>query len=130
MTGFGVEHGTTWTPIEQLKTKLVYSILMKKRMKLKGYSPRKAHQSIDAIQKQLSASGERDDWPYFDQEDGEQVEAVVDGPTKLIIVAARWIYHCERCNIDHGKRRRMTLNIVMQKLHRRLGLAEKAIKID
>ena len=30
-------------------------------MKLKGYSPRKAHESIDAIQKQLSAS-ERDYW--------------------------------------------------------------------
>ena len=65
--------------------------------------------------------------PHFSREEWA-LDAVVDGPTKLIIVAARWIYHCERCNIDHGKRRRMTLNIVMQKLQRRLGLAEKAIK--
>jgi hypothetical protein len=45
-----------------------------------------------------------------------------------LIVAARWIYHCERCKIDHGKRRRMTLKIVMQKLNKRLGLAEEARK--
>ena len=59
--------------------------------------------------------------PQFSREEWA-LEADVEGGTKLLIVAARWIYHCERCKIDLGKRRRMTLKIVMQKLHRRLIL--------
>ena len=45
---------------------------------------------------------------------------------KVLIAKARWIYHCERCKIDHGTRRRMNLEIVMQRLDRRMKIAEEA----
>ena len=190
VTGFGVEHAKEWTPIEQLKTKLVYAILIEKRMKLKGYSPRKAHESIDGIQKKLTAN-ERDYWwrmthglisvrkiesKWKKMENGEPVgskcpmcdetedrehyeygckdseelrkrvairagrqpplisreewalEVEVEEDMKMMIATARWIYHCERCKIDLGKRRRMNIKIVMQKLDRRLETAEEAKK--
>ena len=53
------------------------------------------------------------------------LEVEVEEDMKLMIVAARWIYHCERCKIDMGQRR-MNIKIVMQKLDRRLETAEEA----
>ena len=48
---FGVENEGDWTPIERLKTKIVYEILTKKRNKIKDYIPNKAHKTVHKIQK-------------------------------------------------------------------------------
>ena len=50
-----------WQPLEGLRTKLIYNTLMNKRLKLKKYKPRKTHENIQTIQKELTAN-ERDYW--------------------------------------------------------------------
>ena len=52
------------------------------------------------------------------------LETDVEETLKVLIAKARWVYHCERCNIDHGKRKRMNLEIVMQRLDRRMKVIE------
>ena len=52
------------------------------------------------------------------------LEMDVEETLKVLIAKARWVYHCERCNIDHGKRKRMNLEIVMQRLDRRMKVIE------
>jgi len=62
LSGMGVEEEKEgWTPIERLKTRQIYDRLIKKRMKLKNYEPKKAHKAVHTIQKQLTAN-ERDYW--------------------------------------------------------------------
>jgi hypothetical protein len=50
-----------WTPIERLTTKQAYDRLVRTRMKLKNYEPKKAHRTVHGIQKNLTAN-ERDYW--------------------------------------------------------------------
>ena len=50
-----------WTPIERLKTRQAYDRLIRTRMKLKNYKPKKAHKIVQGIQKQMTAN-ERDYW--------------------------------------------------------------------
>ena len=50
-----------WVPIEKLKSKQIYNILISKRMKLKNDTPSRAHKTISSIHKSLSAE-ERDYW--------------------------------------------------------------------
>jgi hypothetical protein len=64
-----------------------------------------------------SATFSKEEWAL----DKEMEEGV-----KVLIAKARWIYHCERCKIDQGKRRRMNLEIVMQRLDRRMKITEEA----
>jgi len=54
------------------------------------------------------------------------LEAEVEEKLKLMIAKVRWIYHCERCKIDQGKRRRMNIEIIMQRLDRRMKIIEEA----
>ena len=56
------------------------------------------------------------------------LEEEVEEKTRVLIAKARWIYHCERCKIDLGKRRRMNLEIVMQRLDRRMEIVAEASK--
>ena len=48
----------------------------------------------------------------------------------LIITKARWIYHCERCKMDMGRRRKLNIEVLMNRLERRVrvvkGAAEEA----
>ena len=48
----------------------------------------------------------------------------------LIIAKARWIYHCERCKMDMGRRRKLNIEVLMNRLERRVrvvkGAAEEA----
>jgi hypothetical protein len=61
-SGMGVdEEKEGWTPIERLTTRQTYDRLIRRRMKLKDYTPRKAHKIVHTIQKQLTAN-ERDFW--------------------------------------------------------------------
>jgi hypothetical protein len=61
-SGMGVdEEKGGWTPIERMKTKQIYDRLIRKRMRLRDYTPKKAHTHVNEIQKQLSAT-ERDYW--------------------------------------------------------------------
>jgi hypothetical protein len=62
LSGMGVdEEKGGWTPIERLKTRQVYDRLIRTRMKLRKYEPRKAHKAVHQIQKQMKAT-ERDYW--------------------------------------------------------------------
>ena len=60
-SGFGVENEGDWTPIDKLKTKIVYEVLTKKRKKIKDYIPNKAHKTVHKIQKYLTLE-ERKYW--------------------------------------------------------------------
>ena len=62
---------------------------------------------------------DKEEWA-LDKEMGEKV--------KVLIAKARWIYHCERCKIDQGKRKRMNIEIVMQRLDRRMKIVDEASK--
>ena len=57
----GLMIGTTWTPINKLMTKQIYGQLMMKRMKMKKYKPKQAHDNLQKIQANLTAM-ERDYW--------------------------------------------------------------------
>jgi hypothetical protein len=62
LSGMGVEEEKGgWTPIERLKTKQAYDRLIRTRMKLKDYEPRKAHEIVHTIQRMMTAN-ERDYW--------------------------------------------------------------------
>jgi hypothetical protein len=56
------------------------------------------------------------------------LETEVEVGLRVLIAKARWIYHCERCKIDIGKRRRMNIEIVMQRLDRRMKIIAEADK--
>ena len=53
------------------------------------------------------------------------LETSMEMTLKVMIAKARWIFHCERCKIDNGKRKRMNLTVVMQRLDRRMKIVEK-----
>ena len=62
LSGMGVdEEKGGWTPIERLSTKQAYDRLVRTRMKLRNYEPKKAHRAVHGIQKNLTAN-ERDYW--------------------------------------------------------------------
>ena len=60
-TGFGIYLRDEWIPIEELKSKQIYKILIGKRMKRKNYKPSKTHKIVSTIQRKLTAK-ERDYW--------------------------------------------------------------------
>jgi hypothetical protein len=57
----GIEIDGEWRSIETIRTKEVYAILMKKRLKLINYIPKEAHKNIKQINKKLTPK-ERDFW--------------------------------------------------------------------
>jgi hypothetical protein len=60
--GMGVnEEKGGWIPIERLTTKQAYDRLIRTRMKIRNYEPKKAHRAIHGIQRKLTAK-ERDYW--------------------------------------------------------------------
>jgi hypothetical protein len=62
LSGMGVEEEKGgWIPIERLTTRQAYDRLIKKRMTLRQYIPKKAHKAVHEIQKQMTAN-ERDYW--------------------------------------------------------------------
>jgi hypothetical protein len=62
LSGMGVEEEKGgWTPIESLTTRQAYDRLIRTRMRLKNYEPKKAHRTVHSIQKLLTAN-ERDYW--------------------------------------------------------------------
>ena len=62
LSGMGVdEEKGRCTPIERLKTRQAYDRLIRTRMKLKNYKPRKgpkAHKIVQGIQKQMKRTNE------------------------------------------------------------------------
>ena len=46
---------------------------------------------------------------YFSREEWG-LETEMEEETMIMIATARWIFHCERCKIDMGKRRRMDMS--------------------
>ena len=40
----------------------------------------------------------------------------------ITIAKARWVFHCERCQIDHKRRRRFQLKVVLDRTQRRMQL--------
>ena len=57
----GIEMDGEWRAIDGIQTEEIYAILMKKRMKLKNYTPKQAHKNIKLINKKLTPK-ERDFW--------------------------------------------------------------------
>ena len=53
-TGFGVEKGDKWIPIENLTTKMTYDIIIQKRSTIKTYIPNQAHLTIYKIDQFLT----------------------------------------------------------------------------
>ena len=55
-------------------------------------------------------------------------------PTKnqnvtIYIAKARWAFHCERCNVDHRRRRKINNTIVLNRTQKRMELIENILKI-
>ena len=48
------------------------------------------------------------------------LEKEMEEETMVKIAVVRWLHHKERCNMDHGKRRRLNTTILMRRLERRL----------
>ena len=49
-----------------------------------------------------------------------RLEEGLERTEMLNIAKARWVYHCERCKMDKGQRKRMNIQILMNRLERRL----------
>ena len=48
---------------------------------------------------------------------------------KMIVIAkARWIWHCERCMIDMGKKKVMRIDTLLQRLGRELDRSTRETK--
>jgi len=47
----------------------------------------------------------------------------IDTASDTVIAKARWVYHCERCKIDHKSRRRINNNILLDTTIHRTDLA-------
>ena len=60
-SGFGLANVNNWIPIEDITSRMVYTILINKRSKLQGYVLNIAHKHIQKIQKYLT-SKERNYW--------------------------------------------------------------------
>jgi len=65
-TGFGVVVGKEWIPIETVKAKRIYAILIEKRMKMRHYEE-------EADSKREGLLVENDTRADIDKEQGEQV---------------------------------------------------------
>ena len=57
----GVVIEEKWTTIESMKTRQIYDNLIKKRLKAKNCTPKRAHENVRKIQRNLKAK-ERDYW--------------------------------------------------------------------
>ena len=60
-SGFGVEKDDTWIPIERLKSKSVYELIIEKRNRIRKCTPNPAHAVIYKIDKYLTPD-ERNYW--------------------------------------------------------------------
>ena len=48
--------------------------------------------------------------------------------TSIIIAKARWALHCERCNIDHKRRKRLNLKVVLNRTIKRMEPATNILE--
>ena len=58
----------------------------------------------------------------FNREEWNLREEGMKEETMVLIATARWVYHCERCKIDRGRRKRMNIEVVMNRLERRMNI--------
>ena len=42
--------------------------------------------------------------------------------TTILIAKSRWIFHCERCNVDHRKKKRINHKTALQKTNKRMTI--------
>ena len=189
-SGFGVEHKTKWTPIENITSKIVYDLLIQKRNKIKNYTPNQAHTTIYNI-KQFLTPEERNYWWHFNhniisvkqteskykrdengnlsqptcplckkeietrehynnkceklikfrkavartvhKQDFTEKEWNLQSDTKntlttIIIAKSRWVLHCERCSLDHKRRKRLNLKVVLNRTLKRMEPATRILE--
>jgi hypothetical protein len=86
------------------------------------YGCRAGKELRKAIASKIGRQGEisREEWSL--EAEGMEEELMIK------IVKARWIYHCDRCSIDNGKKKRMNIETIMKKLDRRINLLTEASK--
>ena len=187
---FGVEKSDTWIPIERLKSKTVYKLIIDKRNRIKKYTPNPAHATLYKIEKFLIPE-ERNYWwklnhklvstkqtesEFKRDEAGKLVSnrcpickvSKVSKETKqrynnecpsiikyrsrivkilnhkkitdeewnleiskkniysdIYIAKARWVFHCERCNVDYRRRRRVNISVILNRTQKRMEAAQK-----
>ena len=45
----------------------------------------------------------------------------------IYIAKARWAFHCERCNVDHRRRRKINYEVVLNRTQKRMELIENIL---
>jgi len=189
-SGFGVEKSDTWIPIERLKSKTVYELLIDKRNRIKKYTPNPAHAILHNIDRFLTPE-ERNYWwklnhkivstkqteskfkrdeagklvsnrcpickvhketkQHYNNECSKIIEyrhriaeiiehkEITDKEWNLeistkniysdiYIAKARWVFHCERCNVDHRRRKRVNITIILNRTKKRMKAAQKIME--
>ena len=189
-SGFGVEKKDVWIPIEKLKSKTIYEILIDKRNRIKKYTPNPAHAILHKVDGYLTPE-ERNYWwklnhkivstkqtesKYKRDEAGNLISnkcpiykthketkqhynnecpsiiefrnriteiinqkeitdeewnlevSTGDIYSDIYIAKARWIFHCERCNVDHRRRRRVNIQIILNRTRKRMKTADKILE--
>ena len=61
----------------------------------------------------------------FNRNEWSLEEEGMDGEVILTIAKARWIYHCERVKLDMKKKKRLNIDILMNKLNRQMEIVSK-----
>ena len=74
---------------------------------------------MEKLRRRIAERIGRENGQISREEWGLEVEGM-ETETAITIAKVRWIYHCVRCSIDNGKKKRMNIDLVIQKLDRRL----------
>ena len=74
---------------------------------------------MEKLRRRIAERIGRENGQISREEWGLEVEEM-ETETAITIAKVRWIYHCARCSIDNGKKKRMNIDLVIQKLDRRL----------
>ena len=40
--------------------------------------------------------------------------------TSILIYKASWVFHCERCNVDHNRKKRINQAVILKRTQRRI----------
>ena len=40
--------------------------------------------------------------------------------TNILIAKARWVFHCEHCNVDHNRKKRINQAVILKRTQRRM----------
>ena len=73
--------------------------------------------STSNIQKKIANQTGKED---FTKEEWMLKEEPDNISTTILIAKARWVFHCERCNVDHNRKKRINQAVILKRTQIRM----------